>query len=106
AATNNASIAAAFYALDSDLETLARAETDLARLLMADGELDAAERHARKALQFCDDHGLHPSARSYCLLTVAEIRLKGKFSEPAVGFEEAVGAGEADLEHMRFARGT
>jgi tetratricopeptide (TPR) repeat protein len=74
--------ALALYSLQSDLSSMARAETNLGQLLMDEGNLASAEEHLETSLRYCDEAGVDRRNRTYATVYLAELRLRqGRLEE-------------------------
>jgi tetratricopeptide (TPR) repeat protein/DNA-binding XRE family transcriptional regulator len=70
------------YTLQSDMSSMARAETNLSQLLMDEGNLASAEEHLEKSLRYCDEAGVDRRNRTYALVFLAKLRLRqGRHAE-------------------------
>jgi tetratricopeptide (TPR) repeat protein len=64
------------YALQSDMSSMARAETNLSLLLMEEGNLASAEDHLEQSLRYCDEEGVDRRNRTYAMVGLAKLRLR------------------------------
>ena len=64
------------YTLQSDMSSMARAETNLSLLLMDEGNLASAEDHLEQSLRFCDEEGVDRRNRTYAMVGLAKLRLR------------------------------
>lgn len=64
------------YTLQSDISSLARAETNLSQLLMEQGNLASAEEHIQRSLRYCDEDGVDRRNRTFAQVSLARLRLR------------------------------
>ena len=64
------------YTLQSDMSSMARAETNLSLLLMEEGNLASAEDHLEQSLRFCEEEGVDRRNRTYAMVGLAKLRLR------------------------------
>ena len=67
--------ALSLYSLQSDMASMARAEVNLAELLVKQGRLDAAEEKINSALTWCSDAEVDRRNRSFALAGLGSVQL-------------------------------
>jgi tetratricopeptide (TPR) repeat protein len=93
--------ALALYSIESDLSAVYRVENDLGNLLLAQGNIDAAERHLLRALAGAEELHINRRGRGYILANLGELCLRAGRPEEARRYLDAARAvGEAFGERI------
>jgi tetratricopeptide (TPR) repeat protein len=92
------------YSIESDHSAVYRVENDLGNLLLAEGRLDAAERHFLKALAGAEELHINRRGRGYILANLGEVCMRsGRTEEARRYLEDALAVGEAFGERIVLA---
>jgi tetratricopeptide (TPR) repeat protein len=75
--------ALALYSIESDLSAVYRVENDLGNLLLAEGHIDAAERHLLRALSGAEELNINRRGRGYILANLGEVCMRAGRPEEA-----------------------
>ena len=96
--------ALALYSIESDLSAVYRVENDLGNLLLAQGHIDAAERHFLRALAGAEELHIYRRGRGYILANLGELCMRaGRPQEARRYLNDARSAGEAFGERIVIA---
>jgi tetratricopeptide (TPR) repeat protein len=93
--------ALALYSIESDLSAVYRVENDLGNLLLAQGHIDAAERHLVRALSGAEELHINRRGRGYILANLGEVCMRaGRPEEARRYLDEAREVGDAFGERI------
>jgi tetratricopeptide (TPR) repeat protein len=96
--------ALALYSMESDHSALYRVENDLGNLLLAQGRLDAAERHFLKALTGAEELHINRRGRGFILTGLGDVCFRtGRPEESRRYLEAAIEVGDAFGERIVMA---